>query len=202
MGATVALITVPSHLGYPALFGFVAAESTGVPVPGETALIVAGVLAQQGQFSIELVIAIAAAAAIVGDNVGFLIGRIGGRRLLERPGPFERHRRRVLELGGPFFERHGPKAVFIGRWVAGLRIAAAWLAGINRMRWSTFLFWNALGGICWAISVGLAAYFLGSVAERIFETVGLVGVGVAVAVLIGYLLWRYRRRRREATAAN
>ena len=100
---TLALIHLPAHLGYLILFALTAAESAGVPVPGETALITGGVLAHHGQFSIALVIAVAAAGAIVGDNVGYLIGRAGGRRLLERPGPLEDHRRAVLRHGEPFF---------------------------------------------------------------------------------------------------
>lgn len=188
-----ALIALPAHLGYLILFALVAAESSGVPVPGETALITAGVLANHGQFSIELVIIVAAAAAIVGDNIGYLIGRTGGRRLLERPGLGERHRRAVLKKGEPFFEKHGPRAVFLGRWIAGLRIAAAWLAGINRMPWRVFAFWNALGGIAWATSVGLLAYFLGPTAESVFKYVGVVGVGIVLLTLGGYLLWRHRR---------
>jgi membrane protein DedA with SNARE-associated domain len=176
----------------------VAAESTGVPVPGETALIAAGVLAHQGRLDIVLVIVIAAAAAIVGDNVGYLIGRTGGRALLEKPGPLERNRREILRRGGPFFERHGPKAVFLGRWVSGLRIAAAWLAGINRMHWPVFVFWNALGGIAWATSVGLAAFFAGHAVETVFRTLGVVGL-VAVGVLVAaFLLWRAVTRRRHA----
>jgi undecaprenyl-diphosphatase len=111
----------------------VGAESTGVPVPGETALIASALLANRGGLEIGLVIAVAAAAAIIGDNIGYLIGRKGGRSLLERPGFLQTRRRKILEVGDPFFERHGPKAVFLGRWVAGLRIAAAWLAGIDRM---------------------------------------------------------------------
>src|SRR5512132_4427878 len=116
----------------------------GVPVPGETALITAGIVASRGQLEIEVVIALAAAAAILGDNVGFAIGRKLGRQLLTAPGPLVGHRRQVLALGEPFFQRHGPKAVFLGRWVAGLRITAAWMAGANRMGWPTFLFWDAL----------------------------------------------------------
>lgn len=196
----VAFIHVPAHLGYPALFALVGAESTGVPVPGETALIAAALLANQGHFAIQWVIAVAAAAAIVGDNIGYLIGRAGGRRLLEHPGPLERHRREILDRGEPFFRRHGPKAVFLGRWVAGLRIAAAWLAGINRMRWPIFLFWNALGGIAWATSVGLLAYYLGPAAEHIFKVTGLVGVGVAVLLLLGAAVWRHRRARKRSAA--
>ncbi|GAC1319203.1 MAG: DedA family protein [Thermoleophilaceae bacterium] len=192
-----ALIKLPGQLGYLILFGLVGAESTGVPVPGESALIAAGILANHGQFKIELVILIAAVAAIVGDNAGYLIGRSGGRRLLEAPGFLEKHRRSVLEKGEPFFEKHGPKAVFLGRWVAGLRIAAAWLAGINRMPWRIFAMWNALGGIAWATSVGLLAYFLGPTAERVFKYVGIFGIAAAVLALGGYLIWRRRHRERS-----
>src|SRR5215212_11050564 len=180
-----ALFKIPAHLGYLALLGLIGAESAGIPLPGETALIASGVLASHGDLHIELVIAFAAVAAIVGDNIGYLIGRTGGRRLLERPGRLEYHRTEILRRGEPFFERHGPKAVFLGRWVAGLRITSAWLAGVNRMAWPTFLFWNALGGIAWAASVALAAYFLGRGAE---EIVRALGAGAAVAVLAAALV--------------
>ncbi len=196
-----ALIQLPSHLGYLILFALVGAESTGVPVPGEAALITAGVLAHQGRFRILLVIIIAAAAAIFGDNIGYLIGRTGGRKLLERPGFMEKHRRGVLRKGEPFFAKHGPKAVFLGRWVAGLRIAAAWLAGINRMPWHIFVFWNALGGIAWATSVGLLAYYLGPTVERIFKYVGVFGIGIVVLAAIGYIAWRRLRRKDEQSSA-
>lgn len=189
----VALINIPTHLGYLVLFALVGAESTGVPVPGETALIAAGVLAHGGQLSVELVITVAAAAAIIGDNLGYLIGRTGGRRLLERPGFLEAHRRKVLQHGQVFFDRHGPKAVFLGRWVAGLRIAAAWLAGINRMPWRVFFFWNALGGVAWALSVGLLAYFFGSTVEQIFKVAGIAGIVLVVAIGAAFLVWRRRK---------
>jgi len=144
------------------------------------------------------VIALAAAAAILGDNVGFAIGRKLGRRLLTAPGPLLHHRRRVIAVGEPFFDRHGPKAVFLGRWVTGLRITAAWMAGVTKMPWPTFLFWNALGGIAWAISIGLLAYFVGHSAETIIHVAGLGGA--AAVVLGGLVLWlvlRVRRRRAE-----
>jgi membrane protein DedA with SNARE-associated domain len=190
-----ALFSVPQHLGYLALALLVGLESTGVPVPGETALIAGGLLAYEGEMAIVPVIAIAAAAAIVGDNAGYLIGRHGGRRLLEAPGPLEHHRLSIIAKGEPFFEAHGPKAVFLGRWVAGLRIAAAWLAGITRMRWRTFFFWNMLGGVAWAISVGLAAYLLGPVAKKIVEDLGIGAIALVVAAALAYGGWWWHRRR-------
>lgn len=190
------LIGLSAHLGYLVLFGLIAAESSGLPVPGESALIATGLLAGHGELSIELVVLIAAVAAISGDNIGYAIGRTGGRRLLERPGLGETYRRRLIEHGEPFFARHGPKAVFLGRWVAGLRIAAAWLAGINRMAWPTFLFWNALGGVAWATSIGLAAYYLGPAVERFFSYAGITAVALAVIAALGWLAWRRTRRDR------
>ncbi len=182
--------------GYPLLFVLVMSESSGVPVPGETGLITAAVLASQGKLEIVPVIAIAAAAAIVGDNIGYLIGRKGGRWLLERPGRFARQRQEVLAIGEPFFERHGPKAVFFGRFLLGLRVWASWLAGATRMHWRSFVIWNALGGISWATAIGLIAYFLGHSASNAVETFGIYGL-VAVAIAIVSFLVMHRRRRRN-----
>jgi membrane-associated protein len=181
--------------GYPLLFLIVMGESSGVPVPGETALITASILASRGKLQIELVIVFAAAAAIVGDNIGYLIGRKGGRWLLERPGRFYRQRRQVLETGEPFFERHGPKAVFLGRFILGLRVWASWLAGATRMHWRSFVVWNALGGICWATIIGLLSYYLGNAAGDAVKTFGLYGLAAAL-LAIGTALLAHRRHRR------
>src|SRR5579871_5841650 len=151
------IFSVTQTLGYPLLGVVVGIEALGVPLPGETAVIFGGLAASSGRLDIVLVIVVAAAAAIIGDNIGFEIGRRGGRRLLERPGRFYEERQRVIAIGDPFFERHGPKAVFIGRWIAGLRVWASWLAGASSMRWRSFFLWNALGGTAWATSVSLAA---------------------------------------------
>ena len=186
------------HVGYPLLFLLVMAESSGVPIPGETALITAAVLASQGQLKIELVIVIAAAGAIIGDNIGYVIGRNGGRWLLERPGRFHRQRLQVLETGEPFFERHGPKAVFFGRFVLVLRVWASWLAGATRMPWHSFLVWNALGGICWATGVGLIAYFLGHSAGNAVQTFGIWGLAAFVLGALGVFIARRRHQRRVA----
>ena len=188
-----------SHVGYLLLFAAVMAESAGLLVPGETALIAAAVLASQGKLKIELVIPLAAAGAILGDNIGYVIGRKGGRWVLERPGRFYRQRQEVLALGEPFFERHGPKAVFFGRFVLGLRVWASWLAGGTRMPWRSFLLWNALGGITWATAVGLVAYFLGHSAGNAIQTFGLYGLVAALLAIVS-ALWLHRRHRRRGGA--
>jgi membrane protein DedA with SNARE-associated domain len=185
--------------GYPLLFLLVTSESSGLPVPGETGLITAAALASQGKLKIEFVIALAAAGAIIGDNIGYLIGRKGGRWLLERPGAFHRQRLQVLATGQPFFERHGPKAVFFGRFVLGLRVWASWLAGATHMEWRSFALWNALGGVTWATTIGLIAYFLGHSAGNAIETFGLFGLAaLAVAVVTGLVMHRRHRRGQPA----
>ena len=183
--------------GYPLLFVVVMGESSGMPIPGETGLIAAAVLASQGKLKIEVVIAIAAAAAIVGDNIGYAIGRKGGRWLLERPGRFHYQRLQVLATGQPFFERHGPKAVFFGRFILGLRVWASWLAGATHMHWRSFVVWNALGGIVWAIGIGLIAYFLGHSAGNAIQAFGLYGLAaLAIAVASGLIAHRRHQRHR------
>ena len=191
------ILSVSQNLGYPVLMLVVGMEALGVPLPGETAVILAGVAASNGRLSIVLVIVLASAAAIIGDNIGFQIGRRGGRAVLERPGRFYEERQRVIALGDPFFERHGPKAVFFGRWIAGLRIWASWLAGASAMPWRSFLLWNALGGIGWATSVSLAAYYGGKAVEHVLSQIGLYGLIAAavLATLAGVLYWRHRRAR-------
>jgi membrane protein DedA with SNARE-associated domain len=114
-----ALVNVPANIGYPLLFVLVGAESAGALVPGETSLILAGALAAQGQLSLPLVIAVAAAAAILGDNIGYLIGRRGLRPVLDRPGRWSDRRQRLVARGEAFFERYGAAAVFFGRWLPG-----------------------------------------------------------------------------------
>jgi membrane-associated protein len=190
-------ITVSSSLGYllPAL---IALESMGIPSPGETALVLACVMASQGKLQIELVLLIAAAAAIVGDNVGYWVGRKAGRRVLTSDrGPFHRRRIALIHYGDRFFAKHGPRAVFLGRWMALVRVTAAWMAGMNHMPFRTFFCWNALGGISWALSVGLVAYFAGEAAVHVIERAG-VGAAIALgALIVAAVVWLQLRERRE-----
>jgi len=176
------LIGIPANLGYPLLFALVGAESAGALVPGETALIFAGVQAAQGRLSLPVVIAVAASAAILGDNTGYLIGRQGLRRLVGRPGRLQRRREQALARSEDFFRSHGAAAVFFGRWLPGLRVFVSWLAGANHMPWPRFLLWNALGGIGWAATVGSVAYLLGRSASGWSWAIGLVGLAIAGAV--------------------
>ncbi len=190
---TAAIISLSSSLGYllPAIIGL---ESRGIPSPGETALILAAVLASQGKLEIWLVILIGVASAIIGDNLGYLLGRHFGREVLTARGPFHRRRAQVIEVGDRFFERHGPKAVFFARWIALIRFAAAWLAGINHMQWRQFFFWNAIGGITWGVTYGLVGYFLGSAAAKAISQFGVyafIGLGLA---FVAYAYFKLRGR--------
>src|SRR3954453_9236124 len=146
------------------LFLLVAMESAGVPLPGETALVTAAILAERGHYSLVAVIAVAAAAAIIGDNVGYWIGRKGGRGLLRRAAIVRAYFEHALPPAERFFRRHGAKTVFLGRFIAILRVTAAWLAGIAHMPWWRFLLWNAAGGIVWAALVSVVAYKFGDAA--------------------------------------
>jgi membrane-associated protein len=204
-----ALLNVPANVGYPLLAMLIGAESAGALVPGETSLIVAAALAGQGRLSLPIVIAVAAGAAIVGDNIGYLIGRRGLRRLLDRPGRWAAGRQRLIERGEAFFVRRGSAAVFFGRWLPGLRVVASWLAGANHMHWRRFLVWNALGGIAWASTVGTVAYLLGRSASGSLGAIGFVGLGIAVLVYIVRRIrrelsptLRSRRRRTRETVAD
>jgi membrane protein DedA with SNARE-associated domain len=189
-----------THHGLPLLSVVVMIESFGIPLPGETALIAFGVLASQGRYGIEWVIVAAAAGAIVGDNLGYwLIGRVGGRALFRRWHWLNRYADRVLPRAEALMERHGGKTVFLGRFVSVLRYTVAWIAGLSRMNWWRFLFWNAAGGIAWATAVGLIAYYSGQAAADAIQRYGLYAVaGAAVVIALGWITLRRARRRAEA----
>jgi membrane protein DedA with SNARE-associated domain len=188
-----------THHGLPLLFAVVMIESFGIPLPGETALIAFGVLAAEGHYSLASVIAVAAAGAIVGDNLGYwLIGRLGGRALFRRWRWLNQYSDRVLPRARALTARHGGKTVFLGRFVSVLRYTVAWVAGLSRMHWWRFLFWNAAGGIAWATTVGLTSYYAGQAAASAIQRYGLyAGAAVVVVVIAGWLGVRYARRRVE-----
>jgi membrane protein DedA with SNARE-associated domain len=155
------MLAVPASLGYPVLFALIFAESAGAPLPGETALVTAGVLAGTGRLSLALVIGVAIAAAVMGDTMGYWIGRRGGRAVLLHRGPLTAVRAHALERGERFFERHGAKTVFLGRFVPGVRIVAAVLAGASAMPWPRFAMFNVAGAFVWAATVASLASLVG-----------------------------------------
>jgi membrane protein DedA with SNARE-associated domain len=185
--------------GLPVLFLVVMIESLGIPLPGETALIAFGVLASEGHYAIGSVIAVAAAGAIVGDNLGYwLIGRVGGRALFARWHWLSQYSDRVLPRTESLMARYGGAAVFFGRFVAILRYTVAWVAGLSRMPWWRFLFWNAAGAVCWATAVGLTAYYGGKAVADAIARYGLyAGIVIAVAIVIGWLVVRFVHTRVE-----
>jgi len=178
------------------LFLLIGVESAGVPLPGETALVASGVLASQSKLNIVVVIVVASAAAIIGDNGGYWLGRKGGRKLLERWALVNKHAKKVLPRAERIFAKHGGKTVFFGRFIAILRITAAWMAGISHMPWWRFLVFNAAGGILWATLVGLVAYYSGEAAASAIQTYGLYAAGAialfAVAFILGVRWWERR----------
>jgi membrane protein DedA with SNARE-associated domain len=183
--------------GYWIISAAVALESTGIPVPCETALLTAAIYAgTTHRLNVAFVIVAAAIGAVVGDNVGFLIGRRFGFPLLLRYGHLARIDSRRIKLGQFLFARHGGKVVFFGRFIALLRALAALLAGINRMDWWRFLLFNASGGIVWATVYGLAAYVFGEQIVRLRGPAVIISLVIASLAAAKLVLWV---RRHEAT---
>ncbi|HKU56275.1 MAG TPA: DedA family protein [Gaiellaceae bacterium] len=182
--------------GYLVVFLLVMIESIGVPVPGETALIGAALYAgSTHKLAIWWVVAVAIAGAVVGDNIGFSIGRYGGAKLLLRHGNKIHLDEARLKIGIWLFRRHGGKVVFWGRFVSILRTWAAFLAGTNHMEWRRFLFYNAAGGAVWASLYGVAYYEFGGALRKLSTTIDIV-LGVAgTAILVAFVVWS---RRKEA----
>jgi membrane protein DedA with SNARE-associated domain len=179
----------PDHLlhayGYAAVFAAPLIESTGIPFPGETILLVAAVYAATtGRLSVVGVVAAAAAGAILGDNVGYGLGRLFGHRLLVRFGGWVRLTPERLVLLHRFFEQRGPLAVFAARFIAVLRTFGAIMAGAAEMRYRTFLLFNALGGAAWATAYGLLGFELGRAYDRLGGALTWVGVGAGIALLV------------------
>lgn len=185
-----------AQYGLYAVFFIVMLESAGLPLPGETALVLAAIFAgMTGQLDIVHVIVVAAAGAIIGDNIGFTVGRRYGLPLVKRYGQMVGLDDRRLAFGQHMFARHGAKIVFFGRFVAILRIFAALLAGVNHYSWRSFLFYNAAGGIVWATVFGLGGYVFGDAVHHVAGPIGMIGLACAVAGLVAG--WWVMRRQEE-----
>lgn len=187
--------------GYWIVFLVVMFESAGVPLPGETALVLAAIYAgATGQLDIFWVIGLAAIAAILGDNLGFWVGRHYGLPLVRRYGHKVGLSDRHIDLGDYLYEKHGAKIIFFGRFVAFLRIFAALLAGVHRFPWGRFLFFNAAGGIVWAIVFGAGGYIFGDTIHRVTGPIGVLALIGVVAGAAG--VWWFAKRQEHKFMAQ
>ena len=189
--------------GYLTIFIPLMLETAGIPLPGGTILLVAAAASSRGILNPFTVAAVASLAAIIGDNIGFCIGRYGGRRIVDRLSHIT-HVEAGIVWGERFFALLGGKAVVLARWTAGLRIFGAWIAGMSQMRWRTFLVWNTLGGITWACTLTAVGYAFGESIERVEKVLGVGGAIVfAVIVVIAALIilrWLHRRQKARTEA--
>lgn len=193
------IVDLFARYGYAVVFGGVFLENTGLPVPGETMLLAGGALAHFGRLSLGWVIVTAIAAAVLGDNLGFFIGRRAGRALAERHGWRIGLTRARLALFDAFFARHGPKTVFIARFITGLRVFCALLAGASPLAWPTFLFYNATGAVIWSTAIAVVGYALGHSWETLERLVGRTGVLALVVVAALVIVAIVRARRTDRT---
>jgi membrane protein DedA with SNARE-associated domain/membrane-associated phospholipid phosphatase len=191
------LIEAFQRYGYAVVLVGIYVESLGIPVPGETILLAAGFFARQGSLAIGKVIVLAAAAAILGDNTGYWIGRQGGRGLLERRGKLVGLSRERLTAIDRFFARHGAKTVLIARFVSGVRVFAPLFAGVSGIAWRRFALFEAAGAILWASVIGLLGFSCGKSWHLIEHWLGRAGFFLAALVLI-VLLVRLALRRRAS----
>jgi membrane protein DedA with SNARE-associated domain len=183
------------HYGYWAVAVALLLENTGIPVPGETVLLLASFLAySEHELQLSWIIIVGTVAATLGDNLGYAIGHSGGRPLLERYRELLRLRPATLECGDRLFARYGAVAVFFARFVFGLRIVAGPLAGVLRMPWKKFLLFNFLGAFLWVAVIAGVGYFFGRHWARLVQDLKWFDVTVAIVVLVAalYFWWRGR----------
>jgi membrane-associated protein len=189
---------LPSGLVYGLVTLLVFGEAAlfiGFILPGETAVLVAGVVASQGHVNVVLVAALVVAAAITGDSVGYVIGRRYGESLMTLP--ILKHRRGALERALEGLRRRGPIYVFIGRFTAFLRAVMPGLAGMSQMNYRRFLVANALGGIIWGITFTLLGYFAGTALARIEKYASWMGLSVLIAMILFFIIFHFVKKRRE-----
>ena len=188
------ILSLIAQYGYLVVFFGVLLESSGVPLPGETILIAAGAMAQQGHLDLGDTIIFGILGAVVGDQIGYWVGREGGRPFVLRWGRYVFITSERLARAERFFAHHGGKAVFLARFVAGLRIFGALVAGISRMHWRTFFFYNALGGAVWATAAVMVGYLLGGSLDLVEQWAGraiILLLGLVVVAVAFYFAYRW-----------
>lgn len=182
--------------GYWAVFFGVMLENAGVPIPGETILLIAGYFAATGEFHLALVMLIAAAGAVTGDNIGFAIGHHYGRGFLLRVGRFFFLTPKRLEHMERYFKTHGNKTILVARFITGLRVFAALLAGASKMPWRVFVVYNVAGAILWSVVITTLGYLFGQSLPLLIKWVGRSGTVLLIAaIVIGMVIWRVRKHR-------
>jgi membrane protein DedA with SNARE-associated domain len=186
-----------TNYGYVIVALLVGIESIGVPVPGETALVAAALFASQGHLNAWGIAAVAIVGAVVGDNVGYWVGRRWGHRLTKMPGVRRIYDERRLAVADRFFSKHGFLAVFLGRFVALLRIFAGPLAGMHQMAWPRFLVANGLGAIVWVGAVVGITVALGDRALALIQRSGYIGLALVVLLAAALVVRHIRGTRRE-----
>jgi membrane protein DedA with SNARE-associated domain len=185
------------HYGYVVVFAVIGLEAMGLPLPGESMLIGASIYAATtGKLDIVFVITAAAAGAILGDNLGYVLGRWAGFPLLKRYGSYVGLTEKRMQVGDFLFKKHGGAVVFTGRFIAFLRTFVALMAGASHMDWRVFLFWNAVGGVAWTTAYCTAAYFLGDFMRQIEGKLAIV-LGICAVIVIGAAIWFLRRNERR-----
>jgi membrane protein DedA with SNARE-associated domain len=195
------LLSYFQQYGYWVVFFGVMLENAGIPVPGETILLAAGFFAALGHFHLGIVMAVACMGAVLGDNAGYFIGRRLGRAALLRYGRYAGLTPKRLAMFESFFEKHGDKTILVARFITGLRVFAALLAGAAHMRWPRFALYNFLGAVLWSIAITLAGYFFGHSWHLLERWVGGIGAAALAAVIVGGVVVLLVRRRRRASQA-
>ena len=184
--------------GYWAVFFGVMLENAGVPIPGETILLVAGYFASTGVFRVPLVMLVAATGAVIGDNIGFAIGHHYGRGFLLRVGRFFFLTPKRIEHMENYFKSHGNKTILVARFITGLRVFAALLAGASRMPWRVFVVYNVAGAVIWSFVITLLGYLFGQSLPLLVKWVGRTGtILLIVAIVLGIIVWRVQRHRKS-----
>jgi membrane protein DedA with SNARE-associated domain len=184
--------------GYWAVFFGVMLENAGLPVPGETILLVAGYFCSTGDFHLEIVMLVAACGAVLGDNIGFAIGHHYGRGILLRFGKYVFLTPKRLEHMENYFKSHGNKTILVARFITGLRVFAALLAGASMMRWRVFFIYNVAGAVLWSVVITTLGYLFGQSLPILVTWVGRSGTMLLIAaIVIAAIIWHLRRRRSE-----
>ena len=193
------------HFGIWAIFLLVLLEDFGIPVPGETVLIAASVFAGSGRLNVFAVAIVGFAAAVLGDNIGYAIGRFGGRRLVDRWGKYVFLTPERVDKAEAFFNRHGARIIVIARFIEGLRQANGIIAGIAEMHWLRFLACNALGAALWVATWVSIGFFAGQHITPIYNAITRYSLYAAIIAVIAIVVWiglRVRRHHRAKSAAN